>query len=381
MRVALNAHFFHHPQTGSGRYLFHLLRAFAAGSDVQPLPACDGVPVSPPDGWPGRIIPRLGRTPFDRGRGRAADLRKVWWEQVTWPWLAAQHGARIAHVPYFAPPIASRVPVVATIHDVITLTLPEYAASPLIRWYNRVVALGARRAARVLVDSEASKRDVIRYLRVPPQRVEVIYLAPDESVLRPVPPKAVEAVRQRYGVDGPFIFYLGGLDRRKNVPQLFRAVAALDPQVRCPILVSGKLRHDNPTLFPDLPRLAEELGIAGLVRFVFVPDEDLPAVYRAATCFAFPSIYEGAGLDPLEALACGTPVVCSSRSSLPEYVGDAAVLVDPDDPVAFANALKRVLTDADLRADLAERGPVQAARFSWGRTAATTAAAYRLIAP
>ena len=378
MKAALNAHFFHHPLTGSGRYLFHLLRAYADDPAIAATPYCDGAPRPPPDGWPGRAPPILARTPLDRAGG---DLRKLWWEQLTFPALATRYRADIVHVPYFAPPFISRgVPVVVTIHDLIPLILPDYATSPLVRFYNRLVSASARRAAYVLVDSEASKRDVMRLLGIPAYRVEVIYLAPEETFLAPVPPEQVEATRAKYGLAGPFVLYFGGLDARKNVPGLLRALAALPAQQPWQLLVSGHLRRGNPKLFPDLPRVAEGLGIAPRVQFTFVPDEDIAALCRAATCFAFPSIYEGAGLDPLEALACGTPVVCSNRSSLPEYIGDAALMVDPDDATALTAALHRVLTDPELRADLSHRGPPQAAKFTWARTAKRTLEAYRRCA-
>jgi glycosyltransferase involved in cell wall biosynthesis len=379
VKVALNAHFLHHPGTGTGQYLVHLLRAFARLGEVEALAYCDGRPPAPRGGWPGGP-PRCARTAVDY---LGADVRKVWWEQVTWPRLAAAGGADVAHVPYWAPPLVKRgaAPLVVTIHDLIPLILPEYVTSPLVRLYNALVSAAARRADAILVDSEASRRDVARRLRVPAERVEVVYLAPDEAVLEPVPPARVEAVKAKYGLSDPIIFYLGGLDRRKNVAALLRALAALPPDIDWTLAISGRLPRHNPRLFPDLPRIADELGLGARVRFLgFVPDDDKPAMYRAATCFAFPSIYEGAGLDPLEALACGTPVICSNRSSLPEYVGDAALLVDPNDLLALSGALARVLTDADLRAELARRGPEQAARFSWDRTARQSILAYRRAA-
>ena len=377
MRVALNAHFFHHPHTGSGQYLIHLLRAYARLGGVTPIPFCDGAPPAPAGGWPGGFRPVTGRTPLDRVGG---DVRKLWWEQITWPRLAAGAKADVAHVPYFAPPLLTRgVPVIATIHDLVPLILPAYVTTPLVRLYNALVSAGARRAARLLVDSEASWRDVVRLLSVPESRVEVVYLAPDEAVLKPVPTEQVASVRARYGVEDSFVFYLGGLDKRKNVPALLRALAALPSHVPWQLLISGRLRRDNPRLFPDLPRIAAALGVAERVRFAFVPDEDKAALYRACTCFAFPSIYEGAGLDPLEALACGAPVVAANRSSLPEYLGDAALLVDPDDQSAFTAALQRVIADPDLRADLSRRGPSQAAKFSWDATAKQTLAVYRRV--
>jgi glycosyltransferase involved in cell wall biosynthesis len=195
-------------------------------------------------------------------------------------------------------------------------------------------------------------------------------------VHRPVSSEEVDAVRQKYGLAERYTLYLGGLDKRKNVPALLRAFAALG-DVDWQLAISGRLRRDNPSLFPDLPALAVELGIERRVRFLgFAPDEDKPALMRGATLFAFPSLYEGFGMDPLEALACGTPVVCSNRSSLPELMGDAALLVDPDDSAALAAAIRRVLIDAELRVDLAARGPAQAGKFTWTKTSKETCEAY-----
>ena len=354
MKVALNAHFRHHPGTGSGQYLTHLLRYFADGSlPVEPIPLFQPAPTN---------------------------LRKVWWEQVVFPRLARGSRAAIWHVPYFAPPLAHTQPLVTTIHDLIQLIIPEYITSPLVRLYNSLVAFGARRADLILADSEASKRDIVRLLGIPAARVRVVYLAPDEAVYREVPPAEIGAVRARYGLAERYVLYFGGLDRRKNVPALLRALAAL-PDVDWQLAISGRLRSDNPRLFPDLPALAAQLGIQDRVRFLgFAPDEDKPALIRGASCFAFPSLYEGFGMDPLEALACGTPVVCSNRSSLPELMGDAALLVDPADETALGDALRRVLTDTDLRADLAARGPGQAANFTWQKTAQETSEAYAACA-
>jgi glycosyltransferase involved in cell wall biosynthesis len=379
MKAALNAHFFHHPGTGTGQYLQHLLRVFRAGTvPVEGLPYCDGVPAAPHGGWPGGVDPILARTALDRAGG---NLRKVWWEQVAFPRLASRSGAAIHHVPYFAPPLVPTAPTVVTIHDLITLIIPEYATSPQIRLYNRLVGRAAQRARLILVDSEASKRDVIRLLGIPADRVRVVYLAPDESVRRTVSEEEREAVRRKYNLAEGFLFYYGGLDKRKNVPALFRALAALPREVEWQLAVSGRLRTDNPVLFPDLPALAAQLGIQDRVRLIgFAPDEDKPALLHAARAFVFPSIYEGFGMDPLEALACGTAVLCSNRSSLPELMGDAALSVDPEDTSAFTTALHRLLTDDALREDLSRRGPPQAAKFTWEQAARETYAAYEAVA-
>jgi glycosyltransferase involved in cell wall biosynthesis len=350
MKVALNAHFRHHPGTGSGQYLTHLLRHL---SGVDPLPLFRPAPTN---------------------------VSKLLWEQARFPLEAHRSGAAVWHVPYFAPPLVHSRPLVVTIHDLIPLIIPEYATSPLVRAYNRLVSIGAHWADLILVDSEASKRDVVRLLSIPPDRVRVVYLAADESVMRPVPPAEIDAVRAKYGLAERYVLYFGGLDKRKNVPALFSALAELR-DVDWQLAVSGRLRQDNPALFPDLPALAAQLGIQERVRFLgFAPDEDKPALIRGAACFAFPSLYEGFGMDPLEALACGVPVVCSNRSSLPELMGNAALLVDPEAPGTLAGALRRVLTDGSLRADLAARGPAQAARFTWERTARETEEAYAACA-
>ncbi|MGI8422758.1 MAG: glycosyltransferase family 4 protein [Chloroflexota bacterium] len=354
MNVALNAHFFHHPGTGSGQYLQHLIRVFRLGA--APV---DAIPLFNP---------------------AASSLRKVWWEQVAFPRLAQSSGADVWHVPYFAPPLIHTRPLVTTIHDLIQLIIPEYATTPLVRLYNRLVGLGARRANLILADSESSKRDIVRLLGIPDQRIRVVYLAPDESVRRPVSREEIAAVQRKYGLAERYVFYFGGLLKHKNVVALLEALASLR-HLDWQLAVSGRLRSDNSPFFPDLPRLAAEFGIQARVRFLgFAPDEDKSALLRGATCFAFPSLYEGFGMDPLEALACGTPVVCSNRSSLPELMGDAALLVDPEDDGALADALRRVLTDPELRSDLAERGPTQAARFSWDKCARETYQAYAACA-
>ena len=331
--VSFNGWFLNHQHTGSGQYAVHLLER----------------------------LPGLG---VAKPRALSGNLAKLRWEQLDWPRQARRQGARLLHSGYFALPLRRSLPAVVTIHDLIPMVLPKYRGSALVRAYTRLQALACRRAEAILVDSEASKRDVLRLLRVPEERVHVIYLGvdacftPDHSGPRPL--------------DAPYVFYIGGWDVRKNVPALLRAFGELAPERPDLVLaIAGHPREPSP-MFPDLRALAAPLGAR--VRFLGrVSDEEKLALYRHAELFVFPSLYEGFGLDPLEALACGCPVVCSNASSLPEIAGDAALLVDPGDERALAAAMRQALADPEpLRA----KGPSQAAKFRWERTAEQTAAVY-----
>src|SRR5581483_3733175 len=176
--------------------------------------------------------------------------------------------------------------------------------------------------------------------------------------------------------------YLGGLDQRKNVPQLVRAFAYLYKQMDEPdlqLFISGNPDKQTGPFFPDPRPVAAELGVSEHVTYRFVEEEDKPAVYSCASLFVSPTLYEGFGLPPLEAMACGAPVVCSNRTSLPEVVGDAALTVDPEDTQALVEAMRRVLTDDTLQADLRARSLQRATLFSWHKTAKETLAVYEEV--
>ncbi|GCE17745.1 glycosyltransferase family 4 protein [Dictyobacter kobayashii] len=179
-----------------------------------------------------------------------------------------------------------------------------------------------------------------------------------------------------------YIFYLGGLDQRKNVPQLVRAFARLHAQIGDPdlqLLIAGNPDKNKGSLFPDPRPVAADLGMSGQIIYRFIEEEDKPALYSGAGVFVFPSLYEGFGLDPLEAMSCGAPVVCSNRTSLPEVVGDAAISVDPEDTKALVDAMYHVLTDEELRSDLRARSLQQAKRFHWHKAAQQTLAVYEEV--
>ncbi|NOZ27369.1 MAG: glycosyltransferase family 4 protein [Chloroflexi bacterium] len=233
------------------------------------------------------------------------------------------------------------------------------------------------RARRIIADSFSTRDDLVQTWNIPSERISVVHVGV-EKVYRPAPPEAVEAFRRRRGLPERFVLYLGTLEPRKNVIAAVEAFArwiqATGDRTTWLILGGAKGWY-----YEQIFSRVQELGITDRVRFPgYIPSAELPDWYRAAEVFLYPSLYEGFGLPPLEAMACGTPVITSNTSSLPEVVGDAALKVDPHDVEAIAEALARLLEDADLRRQLREAGLERARLFSWERTARETIAAYHL---
>jgi glycosyltransferase involved in cell wall biosynthesis len=372
MHVAISAHFWGQETTGSGQYLHRLvamLRRHHPDITITLLFQADAPQKAPlPDDISHQVLP----TPFDN---RNKQLAKVWFEQVAVPQAAKRLGADLLHVPYFAPPLRSAIPVIATVHDLIPMVLPAYRGSALVRSYTALVARAAQQTSFTLADSEASRQDILTLLKVPPERVRTVYLAADAGY-RPQSEAELFRVRQRYNLPEQFVLYLGGFDVRKNVPLLLQAAA--QQQGVWKVVIAGKLPKSDSDFFPHPKRIVEELAIAERVQFTgWIEEGDKPALLGAATLFCFPSAYEGFGLPILEAMACGTATVTTNVSSLPELAGEGALLVPPNDVPALREALDTLMANPVTRVQLAERGLVQAARFSWERCAMETVSAYR----
>jgi len=262
---------------------------------------------------------------------------------------------------------------------VIPLLFRAYRGGLLGEGYLRLVVASAGRARRVLTDSRASKKDIVEGLRLPEGKVQVVPLAADARCGRVTDPGELARVRERYHLPARFGLYLGGFDSRKNVVGLLRAFAFWIEGIwsgeRNPpcLVVAGRLPQRASRLFPDPVRAAEELGVAGGVRFTgWVEDDDKPALYSLADFFVFPSLYEGFGLPVLEAMACGTPVVAADRASLPEIVGDAGLLVDPEDVPGLAWAMAGLWNSPEARQAWGEKAIRRARTFRWEDVAAET---------
>ncbi|MGC8879909.1 MAG: glycosyltransferase family 4 protein [Anaerolineae bacterium] len=374
MRVAINGWFWDQPTTGSGQMVRQLVPALLEADDSLEI-----VLVLP--GWAANQVTMLSpRVQVVATLCHRSHIGKVWFEQFTFPRLCARLGVDLVHIPYFASPLQPLQRTLVTIHDLIPLVLPAYRGGPLVRLYTALVATAARRAHLILTDSHASCRDIIEHLRVPDNRVRVVYLAAAPHY-RPVSDTvALQSVRQKYELPERFVLWLSSFDVRKNVAALLHAytwvVDALGDTY--PLVMAGNLPTRNTSLFPDPRRIATELGIAAAVLYPgFIAEEDKPAVYSAATAFVYPSRYEGFGLPVLEAMACGTPVVTSSVSSLPELVGEAAFQVSPEDTRSMAAAIIALCVDETLREEMRRRGLARASTFTWQHTASTTLDAYR----
>lgn len=283
----------------------------------------------------------------------------------------------LVHAPDFTlPSVRKGTRTLLTVHDLSFVRAPEGATPALRAYLNRVVPRSVARADHVLADSEATRQDLIALYHTPPEKVSVLYSGVEERFAPVTDEARLRAVRARYGLgDGPFILSVGTVQPRKNYARLIEAFRRLDAPDLHLVIAGGRGWLDDP-----LYAQVEALRLQGRVHFIgFVGDDDLPALYSAASVFAFPSLYEGFGLPPLEAMACGVPVVASRASSLPEVVGEAGLLVDPYDIDALAEALARALSDETLRRTLIARGGEQAKKFSWAAAARQLLGHYRAL--
>lgn len=361
---------------GIGRYTRELVRALLPLLDptdrVTLLYPRERGHFEPTVAWPDSV--RIRRLPLpDR-------WQTVLWHRLRVPlpveWLTGPFD--LFHAPNFLLPPVRRGRTIVTVHDLAFLIHPEYAYPALQRFLAAAVPRALARADHILADSEATRRDAIRLFRLSPDRISVVG-AGVEPRFRPLDRAALRGVADRYRLNGfPFVLTVGTLEPRKNLDGLIRGFALARRMADFPhhlVVVGGK-----GWLYEKIFAEVERSRVGDVVHFLgFVPDTDLPALYNLADLFAYPSHYEGFGLPVLEALACGTPVLCTATSSLPEIAGDAAWLIPPGDDEALATALARLLSDADLRRAFGRRGPPHAAAWTWDKPAARLWTVYRSL--
>jgi glycosyltransferase involved in cell wall biosynthesis len=286
-------------------------------------------------------------------------------EQIRIPLALKRERVDLFHAPHYVLPPLVRCPSVVTIHDCIHLMFPQYLPNRWALAYAQTsISMAAKRATRVLTVSESSKRDIQRFVDIPSGKIDVIYNSYDPRFGVEPDRDAVERVRERYQLHDDFVLYAGNVKPHKNLERLIEAFHIVRDRGldHLKLVLIG----DEISKYTALRRAIHRHQLHNYVRFLgYLPEDTLAVMYRLAGVFVFPSLYEGFGLPPLEAMASGTPVVTSNVSSLPEVAGDAALLVDPYDAVAIADGIYRVLTDHTLRSELQRRGPERARQFSW----------------
>jgi len=296
-------------------------------------------------------------------------------EQFELPRILTRHKVDLLHSPHFLLPLIRPCPAVATIHDVIYMACPEDLPSLAGRLYYRIMMHAcSRMATRIVTDSKHSKDEIARYLHADPAKIEVVYPAVDPCFQSPTDAAEVASVWSRFGIDRDYILCVGIYKPRKNHAALLKAFQLLlNSGIQLQLVIAGPMAEGEPIL----RGLAQELGIAQHVRFTgFINDSGLRALYSGARVYVCPSLYEGFGFTVLEAMACGTPVVCSSATSLPEVAGKAALYFDPHKPEKMATQLLRALSDDAVRASLIANGRTNLLRFNWEETARQTLAVY-----
>jgi len=360
-----------HRRAGLGRYAQSLAQSlnqeypgqwglfYNQDRDCQPLPELEALPVRTISAGyrPWRMMVYLGQ------------LAGIGFDRLL-------PDARLFHATEHLLPPFRGVPTVLTVHDLIFRLFPEHH-KPLNYWYlNLTMPLYCRRAGAIIAISESTRRDLVAHYHIEPSRIAVIYEAAAPH-FRPPEKVEVDAVQARYGLPERFLLHVGTLEPRKN---LVRLLGALDQLRRGGLEIALVLVGARGWLYEGFFRRLKELDLEPAVKLLgYVPDADLPTLYGAATACVLPSVYEGFGLPVLEAMACGTPVVCSQAASLPELGGTAARYFDPLHAEAIAAALKSVWEDEDLRREMSAAGLGQAARFSWARTARETMAVYEQV--
>ncbi|HEV8421091.1 MAG TPA: glycosyltransferase family 1 protein [Actinomycetota bacterium] len=378
MRVAIDARSaFSENKTGVGYYTWHLVHLLPR---VDPettyvawyLDARGGLGLTPKR----RLVETL-RPPNLVERRMPIPTR--WFEKLSMryevPRMEWTARFDVLFAPNFVPPPTRTRKLVLTIHDLAFRLFPKTAPLATRRWLSRLDQ-ALHRASRIIVVSEQTRQDLLDLYPVEPDRVSIVPLGVDTEVFRPAPEPEVSAVRQRYGIEGPYLLVLGGIDPRKNIPAMISAYASLRAGVRPTLVLAGPVAPWNPEGWQLVRSALQTLPPEVRERIVFtgyISEKAKVALLSGAEALVYASLYEGFGLPVIEAMACGAPVLTSDVSALPATAGGAALLVDPQDVEAIAGGMERLLTDARFRDGLRVAGMERSKAFSWRRTALLTA--------
>lgn len=299
-------------------------------------------------------------------------VRGLVWEQTVLRRMVKKAGVDVLFSPANVAPLYPPSPSVVTIHDLSFLLFPEYFSRSFGVYYRNIIPKIVEQAAAVITDSESSREDLILHLGVAPEKVTAIHLGVSTDFRRRVRKDDLETVRHRHGLPEKFFLSVSSLEPRKNLTNLVKAYRLLPGEVtaehKLVLVGAGNRLFSNP----GLAEVIERLPSGSVIAPGYIPEEDLPSVYRMATALVFPSLYEGFGLPVLEAMAASTPVITSNRSSLPEAAGTAAALINPENVEEIAAAMELLASDSGTRNLLIERGKKRAGSFTWEETATKT---------
>jgi glycosyltransferase involved in cell wall biosynthesis len=337
------------------------------------------LPQAAPQGW--RFTAMTGANcdldlpGFDVRRSRMdtrGPLKRIAWEQVLQPFQLDKFD--LYHAQAFVSPLVLTKPSVVTVYDLSFLHYPQGLTAARRLYLRLFTPISCRRAKRVIAISASTAKDLTAAFGITPSKIDIALGAYDEDRFVPLSARQTEAFRRENGLPDRFWLFVGTLEPRKNLVTLIEAYAALPASERLPLIIGG----GKGWLYEEIFAAVDRHGLGDAVRFAgFLPAESLPLWYNSAESFIYPSIYEGFGLPVVEAMACGTPVITSSASSLPEAAGDAALIVSPHDTTALADALRHAYYNREWREKARQDGINQAAHFSWKRTAEDTIASYR----
>jgi glycosyltransferase involved in cell wall biosynthesis len=355
------------PRAGVGNYTGRLLAAMLATNPEWEYLLYSNRPLEPLETELADCRRVISRIP----------TKRLIWMQCLLPGLIQRSRPQLCHFPNAMAPLWQPQPFVLTIHDASLFLFSDYHPRARLLSLRLALPLVARRAAAVITVSHHARQELISILNLDSEKVHVVHEAAPAAFERVTDGDHLAALRRKYRLPDRFLLHVGTLEPRKNLRRLVRALS----QVRrrghdvSLVLVGARGWHMN-----GFQAEIESLSMSDAVLFTgYVPDEDLPGLFSLATLFVYPSLYEGFGLPPIEAMACGTPVLASNRGSLPEVCGEAAHLVDPEDEQALVEALVALLGDAGWREELGRRGPARAWTFSWERAARETTAIYRRV--